>query len=325
MMKPDVSIVIPTFQRPALLIRCLHALAHQQFPGERYEIIVVTDGPDEVTRSMIELQSIRSPAIYVYALPHKKGPAAARNLGWKMAQGNLILFTDDDCIPHNLWVRSFVQAYEQQGKQMAAFTGQVLVPCSQKPTDYEKNMAWLEKSDFVTANCACSKSALKQVNGFDEAFTMAWREDSDLEFKFISHDIPIGFVKQALVTHPVRKARWGVSLKEQKKSMFNALLYKKYPGLYRQKIRRRPLWNYYAMAGLFVIGVIAAMLHATYIMLLALSGWLVLMAQFTIRRLTGTTHTTTHVVEMIITSMLIPFLSIYWTLYGSLKFKTLYL
>jgi glycosyltransferase involved in cell wall biosynthesis len=325
MIKPDVSIVIPTFQRPALLVRCLHALVNQQFPKDRYEIIVVTDGPDEVTRNVIAQQHINSPAIHVYALPYKKGPAAARNLGWKLAQGNLILFTDDDCIPHNFWVRAYAQAYEQQGLPIAVFTGQVLVPCSEQPTDYEKNIAWLEKADFVTANCACSKPALKQVNGFDEAFTMAWREDSDLEFKFIDQGIPIRFIQQAIVTHPVRKAGWGVSLKEQKKSMFNALLYKKYPGLYRQKIRQRPLWNYYAMAGLFVIGIIAAMLQLKYIMLFALVGWLVLMVQFTIKRLKGTRRSAAHVMEMIITSMLIPFLSVYWNLYGSLKYKTLYL
>src|SRR5690606_228568 len=109
------------------------------------------------------------------------------------------------------------------------------------------------KADFVTANCACTRAALERVHGFDEAFTMAWREDSDLEFRFINQRVPIRFVQQAVVTHPVRKASWGVSLKEQKKSMFNALLYKKYPSLYREKIMKRPLWNYYAMAGLFVL------------------------------------------------------------------------
>lgn len=324
-MKPDVSIVIPTYKRPALLVRCLHALAHQQFPKNRYEIIVVTDGPDDMTRTMIAQQGIVSPNIQVYALPYKKGPAAARNLGWKMARGRLILFTDDDCIPHNYWISTYVNAYEQQGAEVAVFTGQVLVPCPQKPTDYEKNIAWLEKADFVTANCACSKPALKKVHGFDETFTMAWREDSDLHFSFIAQNIPIRFIQQAVVTHPVRKACWGISLKEQKKSMFNALLYKKYPELYRQKIRKRPLWNYYAIAGLFIMAVFAAVLQLKLLMLFALSGWLALIAQFTIKRLSGTTHDAVHIAEMIITSALIPFLSIYWTLYGSLKFKTLLL
>jgi GT2 family glycosyltransferase len=324
-MRPDISIVIPTFQRPALLARCLHALAHQHFPKNRYEIIIVTDGPDEITSNMVKQQGITTPAVHVYSLPVKKGPAAARNRGWQLAEGKLILFTDDDCIPHNYWIEAFYAAFIQQPDKAAAFTGQVLVPCSKKPTDYEKNIAWLEKADFVTANCACTKTALELIKGFDEAFTMAWREDSDLEFKLIDQGIPIRFVQQATVTHPVRKAGWGVSLKEQKKSMFNALLYKKYPGLYRRKIRKHPLWNYYAMAFLFIVAIIAAILQLKQIMFIALTGWVLLIAHFTIKRLTGTTHTFPHVIEMIVTSILIPFLSIYWTLYGSFKFKTLLL
>lgn len=324
-MTPYISIVIPTFQRPALLVRCLHALAHQRFPKDQYEIIVVTDGPDECTLSMIQQQAIATPVIKVYALPVKKGPAAARNLGWQKASGSLILFTDDDCIPHNYWIEAFYTAHILQPYKVAAFTGQVLVPRSKKPTDYEKNIAWLEKADFVTANCACTKAALEQTQGFDEAFTMAWREDSDLHFKLIDHGIPIHMVQNALVTHPVRKARWGVSLKEQKKSMFNALLYKKYPGLYKQKIRKYPLWNYYAIALFFIIALLAAAFHLKQVMIIASAAWLLLVAQFTVKRLTGTRHTAEHVAEMVVTSILIPFLSIYWTLYGSLKFKTLLL
>jgi hypothetical protein len=132
-------------------------------------------------------------------------------------------------------------------------------------------------------------------------------------------------VQNALVTHPVRKAHWGVSLKEQKKSMFNALLYKKYPGLYKQKIRKYPLWNYYAIALFFIIALLAAMLQLRQVMFIASAAWLLLVAQFTVKRLTGTRHTIDHVAEMIVTSIFIPFLSIYWTLYGSLKFKTLLL
>lgn len=324
-MSPVVSIVIPTYKRPHLLARCLHALAHQQFPKDRYEIIVVTDGPDDSSQQLAATLGITTPVVQVLALPNKKGPAAARNLGWRTARGRLILFTDDDCIPHNYWIEAYYRAYLQRKSEEAVYTGQVLVPCSQKPTDYEKNIAWLEKADFVTANCACTRAALERVHGFDEAFTMAWREDSDLEFRFINQRVPIRFVQQAVVTHPVRKASWGVSLKEQKKSMFNALLYKKYPSQYREKIMKRPLWNYYAMAGLFVLAIMAAALQWKIIMLLAFVGWLLLMAQFTIKRLTGTTHHPAHVMEMIVTSMLIPFLSVYWTLYGSLKFKTLLL
>jgi hypothetical protein len=68
------------------------------------------------------------------------------------------------------------------------------------------------------------------------------------------------YVDSALVYHPVRPARWAISIHQQKKAMFNALLYKKHARLYRAKIQRRPPWHYYlATAGLAaaIAGIIA--------------------------------------------------------------------
>ena len=78
----------------------------------------------------------------------------------------------------------------------------------------------------------------------DERFSAAWREDSDLHFTLLLHGGQIDRVPSALVVHPVRPARWGVSLNQQRKSLFNALLYKKHPRLYRQRIRPWPPWDY---------------------------------------------------------------------------------
>jgi hypothetical protein len=160
------------------------------------------------------------------------------------------------------------------------------------------------------------------VNGFDEEFPVAWREDSELEFRFLQHHIPMRFVQQAVVTHPLRKAPWGISLKEQKKAMYNALLYKKHPELFRKKIYRHPFWNYYAMSLLAVLSLVAAAAGWNFLMLASFTGWLVLLTSFVLKRLKGTSRSWKHIVEMIVTSIFIPFLSIYWTLYGSYKFKS---
>src|SRR3569833_1014945 len=106
----DVSVVIPTRCRPELLNRCLDALQEQEFPEGTFEVIIVTDGPDhETMRTVTDLKD-RS-AYRVYSLDSKRGPAAARNFGWRKALGKLILFTDDDCIPGPWWVRSYWLAY----------------------------------------------------------------------------------------------------------------------------------------------------------------------------------------------------------------------
>ena len=67
----------------------------------------------------------------------------------------------------------------------------------------------------------------------------AWREDSDLQFALMRAGLAIARADDAMVLHPVRPARWGVSMLQQKKSQFDALLYKKHRTLFRERIRRR--------------------------------------------------------------------------------------
>lgn len=322
-----ISIVVPTYNRTALLARCIDALTAQDFNSADYEIIVVTDGPTDASIQLVELAAYRYSGhnISICSTPVKKGPAAARNFGWQCAKGDLVVFTDDDCIPSPHWLSAYWQIYSRQVNEMVAFNGPVRVPLQGTPTDYEKNTARLEAAEFITANCACSRSALEVIGGFDEAFAMAWREDSDLHFKLIEAGISIIHVPAALVMHPVRSAMFGVSLKEQKKSMYNALLFKKYPRLYRQKIGASPLWNYYLMIVLLLLG-FACTLFGNYIAgFTLLITWAFMVMQFTARRLNGTLLTVKHVTEMLVTSAFIPFLSVYWTLYGALKYKKLLL
>lgn len=328
-----VSVVIPTYNRPALLTRCFAALLRQDFDAERVEIVVVIDGPDPATVNLLRHLAPFGPRI-VSLVQDNRGPAAARNVGWQLATGELILFTDDDCVPAPQWISGYWDAYQTYHSRLQqhnspgnclAFRGPVHVPCPPRPTDYEKNTACLESAAFVTANCACTPDALRRIGGFDEAFTMAWREDSDLEFKLIEAGIPIVTVPRARLTHPVRTAPWGISLKEQKKSLFNALLYKKHPDLFRRYIYRRPFWNYYAMILLVVIAAVAAFTDHPFISFLAAGAWTILTLVFTRKRLYGTSHSPSHVAEMVLTSICIPFLSVYWTLYGAIRFKTFFL
>ena len=65
---------------------------------------------------------------------------------------------------------------------------------------------------------------------------MAWREDSDLWLTFMGRGETLVSAADAVVIHPLRPAHWGVSLSQQRKSQYNALLYKKHPQLYRQRV-----------------------------------------------------------------------------------------
>jgi glycosyltransferase involved in cell wall biosynthesis len=319
-----ISVIIPTYKRPALLLRCLDAVRSQVFNKEAYEIIVVSDGPDKATLEALQpFTKSSTPPVRYFQLPEKKGPAAARNAGWREASGELIAFTDDDCIPDINWLKNFWDAFNRRPYINVAFTGYTVVPIPETPTDYELNISHLATAEFITANCACTKNALIETGGFDEAFTMAWREDSDLQFKMLERGMPIFKVQGATVIHPVRKTKWGISLKDEKKGMFNALLYKKFPELYQIKIQPRRPWLYYGILLCFFAFIVGIFFEISVLTISGLSGWIILNSWFIIKRLKSTSRNLHHVIEMIVTSIAIPFLSLYWRWYGAFKYRTL--
>ncbi len=321
-MSIQISVVVPTYKRPGLLERCLVALQKQLFPASLYEIIVVSDGPDYQTHALVNAVQQLNAHFYYYELKTKKGPAAARNAGWHKANGELIAFTDDDCVPDEHWLKNLWLCFKMANGADICLSGRVVVPLPALPTDYEKNVAKLEEAAFITANCACPRSVLEKTGGFDEDFPIAWREDSALEFAIRSINIPIVKVLNALVKHPVRKTFWGVSLAEQKKSIYNVLLHKKYPKFFSDD---KPNPVYYGMITSSFIALLAFFMHQPVAGYLSLGIWLVLFLSFALRRLHKTTLSFSHVSEMLVTSAIIPYLSVYWTLVGAIRYKVFYL
>ena len=320
-MNEKITVIIPTYKRPRLLIRCLQAIAAQTLDKSDYKVIVVSDGEDLSTKDAVETWQLAAHINLSFLQIEKSGPAAARNYGWKKAKTALIAFTDDDCIPSPQWLSAFIHAYS--GEKLIAFTGRTQVPLPLKKTDFAVNLSHLEKAEFITANCACTRVVLQLVGGFDERFAMAWREDSDLQFKFITHQVDIVPIEEALVVHPVREVPWGISIIEQKKGLYDALLFKKHPQLYREKIKSSIVLYYVILLLLFVL--VWSIIKQHYILTVINTIALVLLfAQFIAKRLQDRHKSFNQVTDMIITSFVIPFLSIFWRLYGSVKYRILF-
>jgi GT2 family glycosyltransferase len=322
-----LSIVVPTRGRPELLARCLDRLVAQRFSFDQYEILIADDGAEEAsalkTRAVVKEFSSRHPHLRYIAVRGRHGPAAARNRGWKAARGEVVAFTDDDTMPDPGWAAAGLRGLLGR-ETVVAVTGATTVPLPEEPTDYELNESGLERAEFITANCFCRRSALERIGGFDERFEMAWREDSDLHFRLLELG-EIRKVHDALVVHPVRPAGWGVALKQAKKSLFNALLYKKHPQLYRERIQSRPPLRYYAMVAALVVALLATAFHFTLLALAAFFLWLGLVLDFAHFRLKRTRRTLSHVAEMIVTSALLAPIVVYWRIRGALKFRVVFL
>lgn len=319
-----LSVVVPTYRRPDLLQRCLHALLAQHLPPGACELIVVDDEPSDFTRRVVTGLARGAPFELRYLRPSRgRGPAVARNAGWRVARAPIVAFTDDDTVPAPDWLAQGERA--MVAGPWAALGGRVHVPPLHgphaAPTDHERMTRGLERTAFVTANAFVWRSALVQVGGFDEAFAGAWREDSDLQFRLAAEAGPVGRCEAAVVLHPVRPERWGVSLRQQKNVFFDALLYRKHPQRYRAEIQRVPPWDYFVVvaASLAAGGLALAGQAAPAAASLGVAMALVL--RFAARRLRGASHAPAHVLEMLVTSALIPFLSVWWRLRGAWHFR----
>ncbi len=320
-----VSVVIPTCRRNDLLRRCLTAVLAQSLPATCFEVIVIDDGGNgsacDLVHAMAE-QLPDGPTLRCASTQHRRGPAAARNLGWHMAVGEVIAFTDDDTLPSPDWLLNGLGALRSG---LAAVSGRVVVPTRGPLTDFDRMTKGLEQGEFVTANAFVRRSTLFQLGGFDERFRRAWREDSDLQFRILASGGRIGRAEGAVVKHPVRAVSWGVSLEQQRNVFFDALLYKKHRELYRLKIRPHPPWHYYVIV-LSVLFALVSMFEghlawAASAALLAIG----LVFRFAWQRLRHASRSAHHVMEMLLTSMAIPFLSVFWRLAGAWRFKVLFL
>lgn len=320
----QVAVVIPTYRRPDLLRRCLESVLAQTLAPEAFEVIVVDDGQDEDIRQLVQGLAARTrgaPAMRYLRPQGTRGPAGARNRGWRGSLAPVIAFTDDDTIPHADWLAEGLKALADQ---KVAVCGRVVVPITQAPTDHERNTQGLESAEFVTANAFVRRDALEAVGGFDERFQRAWREDSDLQFALMQHG-QVGKAPAAAVTHPVRSAPWGISMQQQANAFFDALLYKKYPGLYRERIHPQPPWRYYFVVLCTLLALASAIAGRSGWALAILGAALLAILGFIFKRLEGASHSPSHVLEMVVTSLAIPYLSVYWRLRGAARFRVLFI
>lgn len=199
------------------------------------------------------------------------------------------------------------------------------VPLQARPTDYERDAARLQDAGFVTANCFCRMALLQRVGGFDERFRVAWREDTDLYFRLCDAGARVAGADDAVVLHPVRPAGWSVSLSQQRKILFDALLYKKHRRRYRQLVRRSPRWDYYLNALALAGGGTGLLAGMPVLAAAGVSVWVLSGGVFFIRRLGGTSRAPAAVGGLLLTSMLIPPLAVFWRAVGALRFRVVFL
>jgi HAD superfamily hydrolase (TIGR01662 family) len=155
-----------------------------------------------------------------------RGPAAARNVGWRAVEPGTdwVVFVDDDVVLGRDWparLRADLRQPPHVGGVQARIT--VPLPADRLPTDWERVTRGLADAAWITADMAYRRASLVQVGGFDERFPRAFREDADLALRVQRRGWRL--VRGSRETlHPVRPADWWVSVRTQAGNADDALM-----------------------------------------------------------------------------------------------------
>jgi glycosyltransferase involved in cell wall biosynthesis len=192
-LEPDITVIIPTLNSERFISRALHAIYVVGTLRPR-EVIIVDGGSKDST-----IKKAREYPVAVFSAP-KTSAATARNIGIKHSKGDIIAFTDADCVPHKNWLKNIFECFKNDpdlvgvgGKvlplkpknDIETFSAKVFLDEIMKfPNQAYKPCRKILPGSFITANCAYRRRALLEIGGFNEFFKNNG-EDVDLFWRMI--------------------------------------------------------------------------------------------------------------------------------------------
>lgn len=227
-----ISIIVPVYNSEKTIVLCISSLLKQKTSNE-FEIIAVNDASTDGTKKkLLEFGK----KIVLLENPENKGPAFSRNLGAKKAKGEIVCFTDSDCIAEKNWLKEMIAPFANEN--VAAVQGRYLTQQKSLVAKFvqeeiEQRYDLLRKAkniDWVGSySAAYRRDVFLAEGGFDESFPIASGEDPDLSFRVAKKGHKIIFAEKAVVyhTHPDSLLKY---LKTKYfRAYFRVLLYKKHP------------------------------------------------------------------------------------------------
>lgn len=203
------SIIVPTYNRLSALQECLQGMTALSFPRSQFQVIVVNDGGAPIPAEIQELFR-RELDVHFYSQSNK-GPAAARNFGAARADGEWLVFTDDDCTPVAGWLSELARAAENARNNVLG--GSVVNGATGNPNAQASQMlfAYLylyyhcpgkkrsQQPFFTSNNLALRRAVFDAIGGFDPAMRNA--EDRELCARLRMEGFKLEYVPAARVMH----------------------------------------------------------------------------------------------------------------------------
>ncbi|HED67075.1 MAG TPA: glycosyltransferase, partial [Planctomycetes bacterium] len=192
---PELTLIVPTHDRPRELKRLIESLAAQDLDPRRFEVLVVDDASTPPARET--LAGVRAPFALSVLRQNGLGPGPARNLAIREARGELVLFLNDDAVPDARLLSGHLLRHRMSDEPTAVLGTFTLLPEHRRHSvgEYVERTTCLfaqpamkpgvryHGRSFCTGNVSIPRRFLEAVGGFDPALPYAGGEDSELGFR----------------------------------------------------------------------------------------------------------------------------------------------
>jgi len=203
-----ISVVIPTYKDDERLNKCIAALNEQICPKDLFEVIVVNNDTD----SDVNIKVDHSLNLTIYR-ETKPGSYAARNRGIKQAKGEILAFTDSDCIPDKNWLKNALNGFNNN-PEISRIGGKIQLFFSNKKLNpaeiFEKVFAFKQQEHVDRNGAALTANMLSKRDVFDEVgfFNTNLFSGGDVEWGMCAQNakFKILYYPHAIVWHPARSS-----------------------------------------------------------------------------------------------------------------------
>ena len=183
---PFCSILVPTYNRAHLLDGSLTSMTAQDYPADRYEVVVVSDGSTDDTAEVMARWVARSPLVSFHPIEHG-GLNTARNAAIAAARGDLLCLVDDDVVAPPGWLAALARGY-QTYPDAAAFGGPIRLSlerpmprsCGREElgeTVLDTGPEVMEPEVLYGSNLAITRAAVDLVGDFDTTLPSSGDEE----------------------------------------------------------------------------------------------------------------------------------------------------
>jgi glycosyltransferase involved in cell wall biosynthesis len=199
--KPAVSVVVPALDAERTIAACLESLLALDYAEQRFELVVVDNGSRDATCRVVAGYGSRVRLLHERA----RGPAAARNAGIRGSEGEVVCFTDADCVVDPHWLTELVAALSGSDAGIAGGAIRALPPArpaelyGEQIHDHRRSILVWRPPYVITMNWASPRAVLEEVGLFDARLLRC--EDVDLSYRIGAAGYRLVYAPAALVFH----------------------------------------------------------------------------------------------------------------------------